>query len=212
MKKLTQLLFLSLFLFLLIGCSNNGSEESQIDSANEDSFLESSEETNEGSSNEEESTDSGQAADDEFELPSTEENDQQTGNPLSGYSNEEIEYARVWLLLGPNQEIDELNVRSIPAGTAINPNDETSAVYPEEIVQLAGSRLVDGSVAYSGNGDGTIDVYNVPLRWESNIPDDLNDNYMQEYTRSIIEDTETVYIDPGSEEEIIELIDIMTIH
>lgn len=63
-KKLTQLLFLSLFLFLFIGCSNNGSEESQIDSANEDSFLESSEETNEGSSNEEESTDSGQAADD----------------------------------------------------------------------------------------------------------------------------------------------------
>lgn len=32
---------------------------------------------------------------------------------------------------------------------------------------------------------------------------------MQEHTESIIEDTETVYVDPGNDNEIIELIEIM---
>ncbi|SES18263.1 hypothetical protein SAMN04487944_12241 [Gracilibacillus ureilyticus] len=79
----------------------------------------------------------------------------QDNDPLSEYSSEQIEYARVWLQLGPNQEIDELNVWHIEAGEPLNPTDEKSAAYPEDVIQLAGSRLVDGSVTYSGNGDGT---------------------------------------------------------
>ncbi|MGM0837250.1 MAG: hypothetical protein ACQEV7_13925 [Bacillota bacterium] len=131
---------------------------------------------------------------------------------LSGYTAKQIEYARVWLLLGPNQEIDELNAHRIPASTPINPNDDTSALYPEDVIQLAGSRLVDGSVTYSGNGDGTINVYNVPLRWETNVPDDLPENYMRELTEEIIENTELVYVDPGDDEKIIELIKLLKIH
>lgn len=131
---------------------------------------------------------------------------------LSGYTAKQIEYARVWLLLGPNKEIDELNAHLIPAGTPINPNDDTSANYPEDVIQLAGSRLVDGSVTYSGNGDGTINVYNVPLRWETNVPDDLDENYMRELTEEIIETTELVYVDPGDDEKIIELIKLLKVH
>lgn len=97
------------------------------------------------------------------------------------YSSEKIEYARVWLQLGPNQEIDELYVRHISAGEPINPNDDTSASYPEDVTQLAGSRLVDGSVTYHGNGDGTIHVYNVPLRWDS--ADDVEKGVMREVLR-----------------------------
>ncbi|XPD22924.1 hypothetical protein ABN702_17995 [Bacillus haimaensis] len=130
---------------------------------------------------------------------------------LSGYTPKQIEYARVWLLLGPNQEIDELNAHLIPAGTPINPNDDTSANYPEDVIQLAGSRLVDGSVTYSGNGDGTINVYNVPLRWETNVPDDLDENYMKKLTESIIENTELVYVDPGDDEKITELIKLQKV-
>ncbi|API92415.1 hypothetical protein KM914_11270 [Virgibacillus pantothenticus] len=66
-----------------------------------------------------------------------------------------MEYARVWLQLGEIKDVDELNVRHIPAGTPLNPDDETSVNYPEDVIQLAGSRLVDGSVTYSSNGDGT---------------------------------------------------------
>jgi hypothetical protein len=77
---------------------------------------------------------------------------------------------------------------------------------------LAGSRLVDGSVTYSGNGDGTINVYEVPLRWETSVPDDLDENYMKELTESIIENTELVYVDPGDDEKIIELIKLQKVH
>ncbi|WP_289889940.1 hypothetical protein [Virgibacillus pantothenticus] len=47
-----------------------------------------------------------------------------------------------------------MNVRHIPAGTPLNPDDETSVNYPEDVIQLVGSRLVDGST-YSSNVDGT---------------------------------------------------------
>ncbi|QHM12788.1 hypothetical protein [Bacillus subtilis] len=131
-------------------------------------------------------------------------------NVLAAYSSEKIEYARVWLQLGPNQEIDELNVRHIAAGEPINPNDDTSASYPENVTQLAGSRLVDGSVTYHGNGDGTIHVYNVPLRWDS--ADDIEKGVMREVTESIIKNRKTVYVDTGDDEKIKRLIDIMMIH
>lgn len=144
----------------------------------------------------------------------TSSSNKESANPsdhaLSGYSSEKIEYARVWLQLGPNQEIDELNVRHISAGEPINPNDDTSASYPEDVVQLAGSRLVDGSVTYSSNGDGTIHVYNVPLRWESSA--DVDKNFMKEYTEGIIKNTKVVDVDPGNDKEIVKLIDIMNIH
>ncbi len=128
-------------------------------------------------------------------------------NVLAAYSSEKIEYARVWLQLGPNQEIDELNVRHISAGEPINPNDDTSASYPEDVTQLAGSRLVDGSVT---NGDGTIHVYNVPLRWDS--ADDVEKGVMREVTENIIKNRKTVYVDTGDNEKIKRIIDIMKIH
>ncbi|MCY7793550.1 hypothetical protein MOB28_22120, partial [Bacillus haynesii] len=80
----------------------------------------------------------------------------------------------------------------------------------EDVIQLAGSRLVDGSVTYSSNGDGTINVYNVPLRWDS--PADVDKNFMQEYTQGIIKNRKLVHVDPGDNEEIIKLIDIMKVH
>lgn len=67
-------------------------------------------------------------------------------------------------MLGANQEIDRLYVSKLPAGTLVNPLEESSATYSENVVQLTGRRLVDGSVTYSSNGDGTIKIYNVPLR------------------------------------------------
>ncbi|MFC4403857.1 hypothetical protein ACFOY7_12340 [Gracilibacillus xinjiangensis] len=133
--------------------------------------------------------------------------DQEDNNPLSEYSSQQIEYARVWLQLGPNQEIDELNVRHIAAGEPMNPNDDKSAAYPEDVIQLAGSRLVDGSVTYSGNGDGTINVYNVPLRWDGDYT-----KVDESFYTDIIENTELVYVDPGDEEEIIELIKLLKVH
>ena len=146
------------------------------------------------------------------EIPATETEEEETDmdsepaqeqTALSGYSTEQIEYARVWLQLGANQEIDGLYVNKIPEGTPLNPDDETSAAYPEDVIQLAGSRLVDGSVTYSGNGDGTVNLYNVPLRWDGEYPAG------EEFYTEIIENTELVAIDPGEDEEVIGLIELL---
>ncbi|WP_367619254.1 hypothetical protein [Planococcus shenhongbingii] len=129
--------------------------------------------------------------------------DQKDEDALSQYSSEQIEYARVWLQLGPNQDIDGLYVERIPAGTPLNPDDDTSGVYPEDVIQLAGSRLVDGSVTYSGNGDGTINVYNVPLRWDGEYPAG------EEFYTEVIDNTELVAVDVGEDKEIIRLIKLL---
>lgn len=131
---------------------------------------------------------------------------QADGEALSKYTSNQIEYARVWLQLGPNQEIDELNVRHIPAGEKLNPDDETSASYPEDVIQLAGSRLVDGSMTYSGNGDGTINVYNIPLRWDGQYPAG------KDFYNEIIQSTKLVRIDTGDNQKVIRLIKLLNVH
>ena len=227
MKKLTKVFCFNVALLMLVGCFGNTNEESTTDSSENSSVLESTEEdkteTDESTSTsglEELDTDDAKdiTPEESADSTSSEKADlngsdkEEKENTLSQYSSEQIEYARVWLQLGPNQEIDELNVRQIPAGEPINPDEDTSASYPEDVIQLAGSRLVDGSVTYSGNGDGTINVYSVPLRWESSVPEeDLDENYWSNYTQSIINDAALIYVDPGNDGEIIELIEVLNV-
>ncbi|WP_439024701.1 hypothetical protein [Bacillus halotolerans] len=233
MKKLRNIFYcnvvLMLLVLLLVGCMGGKEEKSNNDSAlqsekknneNEDSnqiakdeseATTGSEKSGTKNSNENASTESSTDESKETSLEGQKnEANSEKDNVLAEYSSEKIEYARVWLQLGANQEIDELNVRHISAGEPINPNDDTSAGYPEDVIQLAGSRLVDGSVTYSGNGDGTIKVYDVPLRWDSS--DDLSKGVMREVTEDIIKNAKTVYVDTGDSEKIKRLIDIMTIH
>ena len=136
------------------------------------------------------------------------DNKKKENRELSKYSPEQIEYARVWLQLGPNQEIDELYVKEISEGTLLNPEDNMSVKYPEDVVQLTGSRLVDGIVTYSSNGDGTINVYNVPLRWYGGFtpPKDIDKEKVHQEMEDIINNTKKVYIHPNNEEKIIALI------
>lgn len=137
----------------------------------------------------------------------------ETTTPLTNYTDDQIEYARVWLTLGANQAIDELNIRLLPAGTLINPNDETSSRYPTDVIQLQGSRLVDGSITYKSNGDGTIIVYKkIPQRWEIPTPDKLAPDYMEELTESMIDEGEVVAIPSGDKNEIGKLITLQIQH
>ncbi|QPZ41458.1 hypothetical protein I7X10_16260 [Bacillus halotolerans] len=233
MKKLRNIFYcnvvLMLLVLLLVGCTGGKEEKSNNDSAiqseennkkTEDSNQIAKDESEATTGSEESVTKnsnentSKESSTDESKETSSEgaknEANSEKDNVLAEYSSEQIEYARVWLQLGANQEIDELNVRHISAGEPINPNDDTSAGYPEDVIQLAGSRLVDGSVTYSGNGDGTIKVYNVPLRWDSS--DDVSKGVMREVTEDIIKNAKTVYVDTGDSEKIKRLIDIMAIH
>ncbi|PAD20874.1 hypothetical protein [Terribacillus saccharophilus] len=136
-------------------------------------------------------------------------------DPLARYSTEEVEYARVWLQLGPNQQIDGLYVRHIPAGTTLEPDYFPIVSYPEDVVQLSGSRIVDGSVTYSSNGDGSINVYNVPLpgRWYGGSPtppEGVDEDTMREELEDIINNTELVYVNPGNDEAVKKLIELIS--
>lgn len=205
MKKL----WLIVALLVLAACGNTDEEPSASEASKKDSTAEDKKLITDNDSASDEKAAAYQSMEQSESNPAN-TSDQNTINnqALSQYSSEQIEYARVWLQLGPNQDIDGLYVQHISAGEPINPNDETSATYPEDVIQLAGSRLVDGSVTYSGNEDGTINVYNVPLRWESSNPD-VDANFMKEYTEDIIKNTELIPINPGDDSKVIELIKLI---
>ncbi|MFH0348405.1 hypothetical protein ACHADS_18055 [Bacillus vallismortis] len=224
MRKLGKIFYcnaaLLLLSLLLAGCAGSKNVESK-QTSNDDTAAQTDEDHNDNEDSNKISKDESEPTTGSEESATVESDDTSSekakneekgkeDDVLAAYSSEKIEYARVWLQLGPNQEIDELNVRHISAGEPINPNDDTSASYPEDVIQLAGSRLVDGSVTYHGNGDGTIHVYNVPLRWDS--ADDLDQGVMREVTENIIKNKKTVYVDTGDDAKIKRLIDIMVIH
>jgi hypothetical protein len=195
MKKLTKFLLINVTIIILAGCVSKSSQEkteslptSNVEESHRDDTTNSS--TVEPSKTNSSSSEGRELSGD----------DREEEEPLSEYSNEQIEYARVWLQLGPNQEIDHLYVHHIPAGTPLNPDDETSVSYPEDVIQLAGSRLVDGSVTYSGNGDGTINIYNVPLRWDGQYPAG------ESFYTNLIKNTALVYINPSVDEDIVKII------
>jgi hypothetical protein len=200
LKKLFIVVLIPVFLMIFTGCSNSPQTTSSSSNTNKEEV---SSDTNNLSSKEPPASQSGDSSSENGAIKLV---DKEGKEILSPYSSEQIEYARIWLQLGPNQEIDELNVLHIPAGTPINPDDETSAHYPENVIQLAGSRLIDGSVTYSGNGDGTINVYNVPLRWDGSYPAG------EDFYTEIIENTKLVPVQEGDNKKIIELIKLLIVH
>ncbi|WP_404406985.1 hypothetical protein [Jeotgalibacillus malaysiensis] len=201
MNLVKKCIYLSVMLLLVAGCSDTAADDNESKVSDSDTIVEQAEDTAQSDEEllEEESVESGEQS--EAATESVVEEEEQV---LSQYSAQEIEYARVWLQLGPNQDIDGLYVEHIPAGTPLNPKDETSDVYPEDVIQLSGSRLVDGSITYSGNGDGTINVYNVPQRWDGVYPVE-DENF---YT-DIIEGAEEMYVETGDPDEVEALIGLL---
>ncbi|MFG6147378.1 hypothetical protein [Halobacillus sp. B23F22_1] len=220
MKNRTKVSYLALLLLVLVlaACSNGADGKSEAEPADAEEENTASEEdkakdeesddsdAEENNSNDTEKEDSEDTSSEEPNDENTYEKEEQA---LDGYSSEEIEYARVWRQLGSHQDIEQLSVEHIPAGTPLNPDEEISLSYPEDVVKLRGSRLVDGEgVIYSGNGDGTINVYDVPIRWYGGFPrpDHLDDDDVLEDMEDMINNTEEVYIEPGNDEEIIKII------
>ncbi|WP_010651707.1 hypothetical protein [Oceanobacillus massiliensis] len=223
-KKFKFLLYSSallLMVFVLIGCQKSESDEtaenpSVVDEdENENGDLE--EDTSASTTDTENAEDEMSSSDssnepenDESNKDSLESEDESTDKDvdLSKYSSEEIEYARIWHQLGPNPDIDKLYVIEKSAGTPLNPkHEDVSAVYPEDVIMLKGTRIVDGAVTYSGNGDGTINVYKVPVRWNERLDGEDNKDEIKESTERIAKETEKVEIEAFTNEKIIEYIE-----
>lgn len=230
MKNLKRLFYCNVLLIalLLAGCQDTQSKETKANPDESDSVVDSEVETDstdkEGDKSESttgtedskkdqsnSASSEGSEKDESNDVSSKDEESKKVSKGenvnLSKYSPKEIEYARIWYQLAPNQQIDKMYVRKIPAGNPINPNHaDVSTTYPEDVIQLEGTRLVDGAVTYSGNGDGTITVYNVPARWNEKLVGEVNKEEIKKTTEDIIKNAKKVYIEPVANEEIIKLI------
>lgn len=131
--------------------------------------------------------------------------DEAAEGDLSDYTAQEIEYARVWLEVNGDEDIDTLSVSFLSSGEPVHSDDDESADYPEDVIQLAAD--TGDIVTYSGNGDGTLNLYAVPSEW-----DDIPSDEVVDMTNQIIDDTELISIDPNDDDAVINLIDKLDIN
>jgi hypothetical protein len=198
---------------MLAGCADDERTKSvpPADEVREEANIEtsSSEEGNATASEEKETSTNEATNMDSKESESANRDIVEDHEPLAQYSSEQIEYARIWLQLGPNQDVDGLYVEHIPAGTKLDPDGDIEVIYPEDVIQITGSRLVDGIVTYRGNGDGSIYLYEIPRRWYGGMtpPKDMDEDKVREDMEAILANKELVYVDPGDDEEVIRLIE-----
>src|SRR5699024_12721929 len=94
---------------------------------------------------------------------------------------------------------------ALPICEPVHSDDDESADYPEDVIQLAAD--TGDIVTYSGNGDGTLNLYAVPSEW-----DDIPSDEVVDMTNQIIDDTELVSIDPNDDDAVINLIDKLDIN
>lgn len=202
MRKFSILVTLTLSAIMLASCGNDNSqskdkhqneEKDSTQSKQHDSNKHKSSQDNKESSNTHDAQNDNKAA-------------QSKKSHLTQFNSEQIEYARVWNQLGPlknNMEgMNELNVTKIAKGSKVNPNVKNSAVYPEDVVKLAAPMKAGGSVTYSSNGDGTINVYkNIPYNWVDFDSSDKADATKEAITKNI----QTVKIKPTDNEQVAQL-------
>lgn len=226
MKKIILALSVFGLLVFLAGCSN-GSEDQDEDSSGDNSKLE-NKDSKKQSSSEEESNKSN--SDNDLENSNKQDNEQSNNKKrekesnsnnesqqttdknksyLDNFNSEEIEYARVWYQLISTRNdlrgIKNVYVTKIPKGSKVNPQAENSAVYKTDVVKLEAPMKAGGSITYSSNGNGTINVYNnVPYKWES--PQNSDYSQMDKITEKAIEDNvEKIYIKPNDNKQVAKL-------
>lgn len=215
-KNETFILLIITLLTVFIAACENPLEMNNADSNDEVVIDEEANEYNEDTYNESPSNNDDKASDESNHQDTTStdnfEQDENTvedpdyteeDDPLANYSVAEIEYARVWLEVVDNQNIETLKVGYISAGEPVGQYEDKSVRYPEDVVHLFTDFLAGGNVFYSSNGDGSINLYDVPTRWPT--PEDLKEERnqtMEEYTQSIIDNPQRVMINPGDDQEV----------
>ena len=217
MKKIILPILIVSLSVILVSCNNNDSEHHNDNNSSDTNTSENKD--NEASNEIDEKTNTSDSADnsESSNKQNKEKNDnkkQEKNNDsnkkqqstdknksyLNNFNSKEIEYARVWYQLISTRNnlkgIRNIYVTEIPKGSKVNPQAKNSAIYKEKVVKLEAPMRAGGSVTYSSNGDGTINVYNnIPYKWENSQNSDYNQ--MNKITKKAIEENiETVYIKP----------------
>lgn len=221
MKKM--LVLISFLVILLTGCGqkNDSTSESRKSIENttdtSSSAITSEERTNTSTTNAKQSSDMSAVS---TAVKSTEATNESSAQPkldnsLEGYSDDQIEYARVWLAtmgtgyktdLAASPEAFELNVYKKPAGTPVNPYVEDSVIFPEETIMLSGKYGYQSLVVYSSNHNGTITQYPVPSHFQN------QEENTREGSQKILDDATTISIPTNNPGDTKELINIMHIN
>ena len=136
------------------------------------------------------------------EVPTAESSESDSDQSLAEFSDEEIEYARVWLNEGKNMDVSNLKVTLRPKGSLINPDNVNYGTYDEDIIEIRGPQETDGHVVYSvrDKGSGYIHIYPIPY-----IFDHAESQEFSKY-ENIEENTEAVYLEPGDSQTVSQLI------
>jgi len=215
MKNIILAISIVSFLVFLAGCNNKSSENHDNNSSSDTNTSENKENETDKKTNTSENRDTknkkqSDNKDQEKKNNDSNESHESTNKSyLNNFSSEKIEYARVWYQLVSTKNdlkgIRNVYVTKIPKGSKVNPQAHDSAVYKEDVVKLEAPMKAGGSVTYSSNGDGFINVYNsIPYKWES--PQNSDYSQMDKITRKAIEDNvETIYIKPHDNKTVAKL-------
>lgn len=222
MKKIILPILIVSLLVILVSCNNNDSEHHNDNNSSDTNTSENkdNETPNEidEKTNTSDSGDNSESSNKQNDNKKQEKNNDSNENQqstdknksyLNNFNSEEIEYARVWYQLISTRNdlkgIRDVYVTEIPKGSKVNPQAQNSAVYKENVVKLEAPMRAGGSITYSSNGDGTINVYNnIPYKWESSQTSDYSQ--MDKVTRKAIENNiETIYIKPHDNKTVAKL-------
>lgn len=223
MKKFILAISIVSFLVFLAGCNNKNAENHDNNSSSNTNTSENKENETDKKTNTSENRDTKNKSNKQNKKQSDNKASREKNNEsneshqstdknksyLNNFSSEKIEYARVWYQLISTKNdlkgIRNVYVTKIPKGSKVNPQAQNSAVYKEDVVKLEAPMKAGGSVTYSSNGDGSINVYNsIPYKWES--PQNSDYSQMDKITRKAIEDNvETIYINPHDNKTVAKL-------
>ena len=140
---------------------------------------------------------------------------------LLPYSDEEIEYARVWLtVMGEDylEKIGEndfnLNVTFIPKGTLVSEyGNYNKTSWPTDVIRLSGDVSAQGQVIYSSNFDGTVTTYpNAPSHWHYSEEQFKDEDFMNQVYSDVIIKTNIVSIPSGNPELVKQVIELENVN
>lgn len=220
MKKI--LVLMSFLAILLAGCgqkniSTNESKKSSESTTELSSTKKSEESTSTSTTDEKLSSNTSEFSTTTKSTETTTESSAQpkADNSLEGFSDDQIEYARVWLAtMGTEYKRDlaasntafELNVYKQPAGTPVNPYAKDSVTFSDETIMLSGKYGYQSLVVYSSNHNGTITQYPVPSHFQN------EEENTREGSQKILDGATTISIPTNNSEDVKELINVMHIN
>src|SRR5699024_5280266 len=151
---------------------------------------------------------------DYFQQDAVASNDEQVGVEavLNSYSDEEIQYARVWLDYYEQfgNSPPALTVQFWEKGDPISRSfEEDSALFPEDVVVLTGEFTADGRLVYSSNGDGTINLYDIPSHWPGEYE---MEGGVKAYTQKIADSPKKKSIPEGDIIEVLDVLEVMSVY